>query len=48
VIFKSLLSQDATPTSISAYEDYGIEQVLRDNYYTLPKMKLSIQEIFIP
>ena len=47
VLFKSLRSQDATPTSFSAYEDYGIELVLRDNYYTLPKRELSIQEIFI-
>ena len=47
VLFKSLRSQDATPTSFSAYENYGIELVLRDNYYTLPKRKLPIQEIFI-
>ena len=47
VLFKSLRLQDATPTSFSAYEDYGIELVLRDNYYTLPKRELSIQEIFI-
>ena len=31
----------------SAYEDYGIELGLRDNYYTLPKRELSIQEVFI-
>jgi len=47
VLFKSLRSQDATPTSFSAYEDYGIELGLRDNYYTLPKRELSIQEVFI-
>jgi hypothetical protein len=34
-------------TSFSAYEDYGIKLVLRDNYYTLPKRELSIEEIFI-
>jgi hypothetical protein len=47
VLFKSLRAQDATYTSFSAYEDYGIELGLRDNYYTLPKRELSIQEIFI-
>jgi predicted transcriptional regulator len=47
VLFKSLRSQDATPTSFSAYGDYGIELGLRDNYYTLPKRELSIQEVFI-
>ncbi len=47
VLFKSLRQQDATLTSFSAYRDYGIELVLRDNYYTLPKRELSIQEIFI-
>ena len=47
VLFKSIRLQDATPTSFSAYEDYGIELGLRDNYYTLPKRDLSIREIFI-
>ena len=47
VLFKSIRPQDATPTSFSAYEDYGIELRLRDNYYTLPKRELSIQEVFI-
>lgn len=47
VLFKSLRPQDATFTSFSAYEDYGIKLGLRDNYYTLPKRKLSIQEVFI-
>ncbi|OPY48615.1 MAG: Sugar-specific transcriptional regulator TrmB [Methanosaeta sp. PtaU1.Bin060] len=47
VLFKSIRLQDATPTSFSAYEDYGIELGLRDNYYTLPKRDLSIQEVFI-
>jgi hypothetical protein len=47
VLFKSLRAQDATYTSFSAYEDYGIELGLRDNYYTLPKRELSIQEVFI-
>jgi len=47
VLFKSIRLQDATPTSFSAYEDYGIELGLRDNYYTLPKRELSIQEVFI-
>lgn len=47
VIFKSLRPQDATFTSFSAYEDYGIELGLRDNYYTLPKRELSIREVFI-
>ncbi|WP_348305227.1 helix-turn-helix domain-containing protein [Methanothrix sp.] len=47
VLFKSIRQQDATPTSFSAYEDYGIELGLRDNYYTLPKRELSIEEIFI-
>lgn len=47
VLFKSLRQQDATPTSFSVYEDYGIILGLRDNYYTLPERELSIQEIFI-
>lgn len=47
VLFKSIRPQDATPTSFSAYEEYGIELGLRDYYYILPKRKLSIQEIFI-
>ncbi|HPT36648.1 MAG TPA: hypothetical protein PLZ44_00010 [Methanothrix sp.] len=47
VLFKSLRQQDATFTSFSAYEDYGIELMLRDYYYTLPKRELSIQEVFI-
>ena len=47
VLFKSLKQQDATPTSFSAYEDYGIKLGLRDHYYTLPKRELSIGEIFI-
>jgi predicted transcriptional regulator len=47
VLFKSLRPQDATPTSFMAYRDYGIELGLRDNYYTLPKRVLSIQEVFI-
>lgn len=47
VLFKSLRPQDATFTSFSAYEDYGIELMLRDYYYTLPKRELSIQEVFI-
>jgi hypothetical protein len=47
VLFKSIRPQDATLTSFSAYEDYGIELGLRDNYYTLPQRELSIQEIFI-
>ena len=47
VLFKSLKQQDATPTSFSAYSEYGIKLGLRDNYYTLPKRELSIREIFI-
>jgi len=47
VLFKSIRPQDATFTSFSAYDDYGIELFLRDNYYTLPRRELSIQEIFI-
>lgn len=47
VLFKSIRPQDATFTSFSAYEDYGIELLLRDNYYTMPKRELSIQEVFI-
>lgn len=47
VLFKSIRPQDATPTSFSAYKEYGIELGLRDYYYILPKRELSIQEIFI-
>ncbi len=46
VLFKSLRPLDATLTSFSAYEDYGIELRLRDYHYTLPKRRLSIGEIF--
>lgn len=37
VIFKSVRAQDATLTSFSVYEDYGILVDLRDYFYTLPK-----------
>ncbi|VVB65025.1 Sugar-specific transcriptional regulator TrmB [uncultured archaeon] len=47
VLFRSIRPQDATPTSFSAYGNYGIELGLRDNYYTLPKRELSVEEIFI-
>jgi predicted transcriptional regulator len=47
VLFKSLRQQDATHTSFSAYGNYGIELMLRDYYYTLPRGELSIQEVFI-
>ncbi len=47
VLFKSIRHHDATPTSFSAYRDYGIDLGLRDNYYTLPKRELSIKEVFI-
>jgi predicted transcriptional regulator len=47
VLFKSIRRQDATPTSFSAYGEYGIDLGLRDNYYTLPKRELSIEEVFI-
>ncbi len=47
VLFKSIRPQNATPTSFSAYDEYGIELGLRDNYYTLPKRALSIQEVFV-
>jgi predicted transcriptional regulator len=47
VLFKSLRPQDATPTSFSAYYEYGVLLGLRDNYYTLPKRELSIEEVFI-
>jgi predicted transcriptional regulator len=47
VLFKSLRIHDATPTSFSAYGEYGIDLDLRDNYYTLPKRDLSLQETFL-
>jgi predicted transcriptional regulator len=47
VLFKSLRSQDATLTSFSAFDDYVIELGLRDNYYALPKRKLTIEEVFV-
>jgi predicted transcriptional regulator len=46
VLFKSLRPLDATLTSFSVYGGYGIELRLRDYYYTLPKRKLSVGEIF--
>jgi predicted transcriptional regulator len=47
VLFKSLRPQNATSTSFSAYGEQGIELGLLDNYYTLPKRELSIEDIFI-
>ena len=47
VLFKSLKQQDATPTTFSAYSEYGIKLGLRDYYYTLPQRELSIGEVFI-
>ncbi len=47
VLFKSLRPQGATPTSFSAYGEYGIELGLRDNYYTLPRREISLDETFI-
>jgi predicted transcriptional regulator len=47
VLFKSLRTQDATPTSFSAYSEHGIKLGLRDNYYTLPRRDQSIEEVFI-
>lgn len=47
ILFKSIRHHDATPTSFSAYGNYGVDLGLRDNYYTLPKRKLSIEEVFI-
>jgi predicted transcriptional regulator len=47
VLFKSIRPQDATPTSFSAYGEYGIDLNLRDYYYTLPKRELSIEDVFI-
>ncbi len=47
VLFKSIRQHDATPTSFSAYREYGIDLGLRDNYYTLPKRVLTIEEVFI-
>ncbi len=47
VLFKSIRQQDATPTSFSAYGEYGIDLGLRDNYYTLPKREPTMEEVFI-
>jgi arginine decarboxylase-like protein len=47
VLFKSLRLQDAKLTSFSAYRRHGILLNLRDYYYTLPKRRLSIREIFL-
>ena len=47
ILFKSISDQDATPTSFSAYKQYGIELALRDNYYILPKRDLSIADVFL-
>lgn len=47
ILFKSISRLDATPTSFSAYEPYGIELALRDNYYTLPKRALPIADVFL-
>lgn len=47
ILFKSISKLDATPTSFSAYGQYGIELALRDNYYILPKRELSIADVFL-
>jgi predicted transcriptional regulator len=47
ILFKSIKRLDATPTSFSAYWLYGIDLDLRDNYYILPKRKLSPAEVFL-
>lgn len=47
ILFRSLRQLDATPTSFSVYEHYGIDLGFRDHYYTLPKRKLSIRDVFI-
>ncbi len=49
VLFESLRPQDATPTSFSAYNEYGILLGLLDNYYTLPKGSFLLRiSSFIP
>jgi len=49
VLFKSIRQLDATPTSFSAYGNYGIVLFLTkiSNYYTLPKRELSIRDVFV-
>ena len=49
VLFKSIRQLDATPTSFSAYGDYGIQLFLTkiSNYYTLPKRELSMRDVFV-
>lgn len=49
VLFKSIRQLDATPTSFSAYGNYGISLFFMkiSNYYTLPKRELSIRDVFI-
>lgn len=47
VLFRSLRQVDATPTSFSVYEQYGISLGFRDYYYTLPERRLSIRDVFI-
>jgi hypothetical protein len=47
ILFKSIIRLDATPTSFSAYEQYGIEFSFRDNYYILPERTLSIGDVFL-
>jgi len=48
-LFKSIRKLDATPTSFSVYDKYGIQLFLRtvNNYYILPKRDLSIKDVFI-
>lgn len=47
VLFKSKKQLDAKLTAFSAYEKHGIKLFLRDNYYTLPKRDIPIEDIFI-
>lgn len=49
ILFKSIRQQDATPTSFSVYDKYGVSLFLMrtSNYYTLPKRNLSITDVFI-
>lgn len=49
ILFKSIRRQDATPTSFSVYDKYGVGLFFMStsNYYTLPKRNLSIIDVFI-
>jgi len=47
IIFESKKEQDASFTAFSAFPEYGINILLPEKYYYLPKKKLSKEQVFL-